>query len=73
MPANWKNSEPEKSTRPNARHSERSEESPCIGTAFKIEIDSLYIIACGNDNVHDDAIHPRVYTAGLKKSIIDLP
>ena len=36
------------------RLSERSEESSCIGTAIINEIDSLYIIACGNDNVHDD-------------------
>ena len=36
------------------RLSERSEESPCIRTAFNDEIDSLYIIAFGNDNVHDD-------------------
>jgi hypothetical protein len=36
------------------RHSERSEESPSIGSAINNEIDSLYIIDCGNDNVHDD-------------------
>lgn len=50
-----------------------SEAKNLPGLSQKHEIDTLRIMACGDNNGHDDSIHPRVYTTGLKKSIIDLP